>query len=198
MRKNTPTIFSCTRGFSLAEVISVFAIVAVSAAVILPVVQPAVREMRLSEAADKVTMEIRRGRQGAVDFRRLHRVSFIGSGTIRLERQDLETSDWVPVHDTFLPQGVVFDVPQGAPTGDDSPDEMGTSQSVDFSGRNSVIFHPDGSARGNAGEIVSGIVYVRRADKPEHGRAVTLFGATGRVKPWRLIEDSEGGQAQWK
>ena len=177
-------------GFTIGELLIVVSIVAVMAAVSLPMIQPAVERLRLSTALDTVSMQLRRARQSSVDHRRIYRVSVVDNA-IRLDKRD---PGWQEVVTINLPRGIEFAVPSPSPS--KSPDNLGYSSSVNFSGSNTVFFHPDGSARDAVGQFVNGAVYVRRSEHPEHGAAVTLFGATGRIKPWRLEHDTSG--AEWK
>ncbi|HSR68580.1 MAG TPA: prepilin-type N-terminal cleavage/methylation domain-containing protein [Acidobacteriota bacterium] len=184
------------RGYSLVEIMAVFAMVAIVAAVAVPMMTTAIRESRLNSAHNFVTMEIRRARQAAVDFRRIHRLSVDAQGTITLARQEMPSRDWTVLKSESLPAGIVFATPTGAPGGDSSPDGLG-DDAVSFGGGNVVFFRPDGSARDQIGEIVNGIVYVSSEAHPERGKAVTLLGSTGRVKAWVLAEN-EDGSVEWK
>jgi hypothetical protein len=61
--------------------------------------------------------------------------------------------------------------------------------------KNQVMFMPDGSAHDVNGNWNSGIVYVLRPGDLYSARAVTLYGATGRIRGWRLL--SSPGGPQW-
>jgi hypothetical protein len=52
------------------------------------------------------------------------------------------------------------------------------------------MFLPDGSARDTNGSLNSGIIYVARTADLYSSRAVTLYGATGRIRGWRLINSA--------
>ena len=58
--------------------------------------------------------------------------------------------------------------------------------------KNQVMFMPDGSAHDVNGNLNSGIVYVARNGDLFSSRAVTLYGATGRIRGWRLITSGGG------
>jgi hypothetical protein len=57
------------------------------------------------------------------------------------------------------------------------------------------VFWPDGSARDTNGNLNSGIVYLARTGDMNNSRAITLYGATGRVRGWRL--DGVTGSYKW-
>ena len=66
---------------------------------------------------------------------------------------------------------------------------------------NYVIFMPDGSSQafvvGNSGTYNSGVVYLTRPGDNIYNssRAITVWGATGRIRGWRLTQS--GGVAEW-
>ncbi len=57
------------------------------------------------------------------------------------------------------------------------------------------MFMPDGSARDVNGNLNSGILYLARNGDLYSSRAVTLYGATGRIRGWRLLRF--GGAPKW-
>jgi hypothetical protein len=64
----------------------------------------------------------------------------------------------------------------------DTPDAFGSATAVDFGGKSPLIFQSDGTLADNLGSPVSGSVFIGQAGHPETARAVTLLGATGRVR----------------
>ena len=83
------------------------------------------------------------------------------------------------------------------------PDGFGTGQhaidfSIDYGGQGTAIyFQPDGSAQDANGRINNGIMYLARTGEIYSTRAITLYGATGRTRGWRLLPNSTGGYV-WK
>lgn len=183
-------------GYTMIEIMSVFAVVMVMSAVAFPVIQSTLRAQRLENAMDLVTLELRRARQEAVDRRRTHEVR-LSTNTIIMRRQD-SPGIWTQINEVYLPDGVVFAVPSGAPSGQATPDGLGASAAVDFNGSDTVFFQPDGSARDATGQLANGVVYVSRTDYTSKGSAVTLFGATGRIRPWHLYETTETAGVEWR
>ena len=88
----------------------------------------------------------------------------------------------------------VFAVKTGFPT--NTPDGFGAGvHPIDFGQAlageplNYVVFMPDGSSQDNLGNYNSGVVYLTRpADTNIYNtsRAITVWGATGRIRGWRL------------
>lgn len=110
-----------------------------------------------------------------------------------------------------LPQDVTFDAEFGIPTAPNkTPDGFGvgakpidfgyTGQGVGVGGKNIIYFCPDGTAQdatGGAGQCTgnmnNGVVYIARTGELLSSRALTVWGATGRIRGWRLY--TSGGTA---
>ena len=109
----------------------------------------------------------------------------------------------VQISNTRLPSDLQFQVQAGLPAGAATvPDGFGNAavaldldQGVAGAIKNQVMFMPDGSAHDVNGNWNSGIVYVARNGDLYSSRAVTLYGATGRIRGWRLL--SSGGGPKW-
>ncbi len=183
-------------GFTVVELVIIVVVAALLIAIAIPTVQPILQSIRLERALDVTSMELRRARQAAVDYRRIHRLRF-QNGAISLEQMDLG-GGWNGISEVGLPAGVQFAMPYFGSA--QTPDGISGDQPVDFDGQDWVMFYPDGSARGLNGGYVNGIVFHARDDQPGEGNAVTLFGATGRVRAWRLQDTGSEmtGSKEWK
>jgi len=155
------------------------------------IVNKAAASSRAETALQTVTMQLRLAREFAMDRRRVHRVTFSAPRTVTVVRQEIGGNPDVTVSQLDLPSDTQFYQQTGIST---TPDQFSTSSAVDFGGSTTVYFNPDGSATDSTGMLVNGIVYIANPGKLETCRAVTLFGATGRVKGFRLrmTEDSWG------
>ena len=67
----------------------------------------------------------------------------------------------------------------------DSPDTFGNSSPVDFGGEDPLMFLSDGSLIDDQGNPIHGSLFLGIQDHPETARAVTILGATGRVRGYR-------------
>jgi hypothetical protein len=102
-----------------------------------------------------------------------------------------------------LPSDIQFQAVAGLPNSAATvPDGFGNATTaIDFDRgvagaiANQVMFMPDGSAHDTNGNWNNGIIYVGRTADLYSARAVTLYGATGRIRGWRLI--SFGGAPKW-
>jgi hypothetical protein len=62
---------------------------------------------------------------------------------------------------------------------------------VDFGGAARMIFQTDGTLVDSQGNPVNGSIFLGQADHPESARAVTVLGATGRVRSYRWTRGSQ-------
>ncbi|MGH9544168.1 MAG: pilus assembly FimT family protein [Terriglobales bacterium] len=207
------------RGFSLLEMMIVICLLLVVAAITFMAVQPALKDARANQAYEDVLMQLRTARQRAIAERKQYIVCFgiaapAGALTpkgapsvksVQMFRWDAGTALSATVQITVnqLPTDMQFQTLAGLPnTAATVPDGFGNAATaIDFdqnvAGKitNQVLFMPDGSAHDVNGNLNSGIVYVSRNGDLYSSRAVTLYGATGRIRGWRLINSA--GAPKW-
>jgi prepilin-type N-terminal cleavage/methylation domain-containing protein len=207
------------RGFSLLEMMIVCSVMLIVAGITFMAVQPALRDARANQAFEDVLMPLRVARQRAIAERKQYIVCFgtaaptgaltpLGAPTtqsVQIFRWDAGTalSAATQISSTQLPTDMQMQVLAGLPNGTATvPDGFGNATSaIDFDQgvagaiTNQVLFMPDGSAHDVNGNWNSGIVYVARAGDLYSARAVTLYGATGRIRGWRLL--SSAGGPKW-
>ncbi len=187
------------RGFSLLEMVAVVAIILIACAITFVTLQPALQDSHVNAAYSTVLTQLRTARQRSISERKRYIVIFVPPQTIQVYRWDVG----VPVspaplllNSIDLPTDVQFTAVAGLPTGPASvPDGFGTGgtaidfdQGVGAGNTTEVMFMPDGSSRDRQGNLNSGIVYVARPNELYSSRAVTVFGSTGRIRGWRLVD----------
>ena len=150
------------------------------------------RNLRAEAAYQTVIMQLRRARQEAIDRRRVHRVSFAAPRTIIIDRlnsaADLPASTLVQISSLTLPADIQYQLAEvAAPT---TLDNIQLTEALNFSTDDLIWFQPDGSALDTSGRIRSGSICFARPNDPPSTRAITLLGATGRIKGWRLVNQS--------
>jgi type II secretory pathway pseudopilin PulG len=207
------------RGFSVLEMMIVVTLMMIVAGMTFMAVQPALKDARASQALADVQMQLRVARQRAVSERKQYIVCFgvaapagaltpLGAPTaqsIQMFRWDVGTalSAATQISANQLPSDMQFQTLAGLPNNPATvPDGFGTGvtaidfdQGVGAGVKNQVLFMPDGSAHDTNGSWNSGIVYVARSSDLYSSRAVTLYGATGRIRGWRLINNA--GAPKW-
>ncbi len=205
------------RGFSLLEMLIVCCVMMIVAGIGFMAIQPALKDARANQAYQDVMMPLRVARQRAIAERKQYIVCFglatpagaltpLGAPTARsvqIFRWDAGTalSAAAQISNTKLPTDMQMMVLPGLPNGAATvPDGFGNATvAIDFDQgvagggiKNQVMFVPDGSAHDVNGNWNSGIVYVARTGDLYSARAVTLYGATGRIRGWRLLASAGG------
>jgi len=192
------------RGFSMLEMAIVVAISLTALAVTVMKLHPALQNVRATSAYNQCFMLLRRYRQQAIDERKQYVVTFVAPNTIQIWRQDVG----VPVNPApvlistqILAPDIQFQILAGVPTAN-TPDNFGNgARAIDFGqgiglgGFNYVRFMPDGSSQDVNGNLNNGVLYVAMNGNLYSSRAITVFGATGRIRGWQLV--NQGGIAIW-
>jgi len=182
-------------GFSLTELMIVLAILLIMASVGTLVLQPALKQMHVSNAYNTTLATMRLARQTAVSNRNIYTLTFSNAAV----PNTLTIADTDPINPRIietvsLPTDVQFTVVAGIPnTLATTPDHFGTAgAAIDFDQgvtpnvQNVIYFYPDGSAQDVGNNINNGVVYVAQPGVIMSSRAVTIWGATGRLRGWRL------------
>lgn len=204
------------RGFSLLELMAVigisFTLTAISIVTLMPLFQKShiddAFETSLATMRDTRNLSIAQGHEYWVAF---DAITGANPAKITVLYQPAAVAGVYPARQTVntytLPIDINF-VTRGYPAS--TPDGFGTgAAAIDFGytlvggtgGSWSIVFMPDGSARdgtdpGSGGNLSSGVVYMTRSDGPiTDSRAITVWGATGRIRGWRL--NSIGGADKW-
>jgi hypothetical protein len=124
---------------------------------------------------------LRSARETAIASRRNIRVEFVGTNQIRLTRFD------VPVGTTVLgtwnfEAGIITIVFAGVP---DTPDLFGNATAVSFGGTPTMMFMSDGTFVDANGLPLNGTVFLGLPGRPATARAISIVGATGRIRAYR-------------
>jgi prepilin-type N-terminal cleavage/methylation domain-containing protein len=204
-------------GFSLLEMMMVVAIIMIMSTISFMSLQPMLKQQRVNNAYNTVLSAMRQARDNSIAQRTSYVVTFTtgappNSVTVAPAFVGFQGA-LVPV--TYsLPLDVNLRNEPGIPTANNkTPDSFGTGgRAVDFGytgqgagagGQNVIYFCPDGSAQdaaGGAGQCLgnfsNGVVYIARPGELTSSRALTVWGATGRVRGWRLYNG--GGGPAWQ
>jgi prepilin-type N-terminal cleavage/methylation domain-containing protein len=190
------------RGFSMLEMAIAVTVSLILVAVADVSLQPVLKQQRVNDAYNITMAALRRAHDQAASDMRIYTVTFspaaAGNGGSITVTQDIPNG---PVLFTAaLPPDVTYHVEPGIPTSPTvaptTPDGFGTgANTFDFDqiaggGGNTIYFYPDGSAQDagpNGGNVNNGVVYMGIPGQLATCRAVTLWGYTGRVRGWRLI-----------
>jgi prepilin-type N-terminal cleavage/methylation domain-containing protein len=173
------------RGFTIVEALIVIAILLTVSAITMIKMQPMIQQIRANAAMDQVMGQLRIGREAAIAERRNIIVQFTGNNTIQLTRVNVPAGQNV-LSTLAVEPSVVFMTFPGVP---DTPDGFGNAAPLYFEGINGgpvgMQFQSDGTFVDGAGNLVNGTVFLGIAGVPSSARAVTVLGATGRVRSYK-------------
>jgi prepilin-type N-terminal cleavage/methylation domain-containing protein len=199
---------SSHRGFSLLEMMIVVAIGFTLAAISFIAMKSSLSKGRLDSAYDTTLTVLRNTRELAISQSHEYIVTFnpagYAAGTILIQYQPPAATPGgiLPalqeVNTFTIPSDITYAVQSGFPT--NAPDGFGSGlvpidfgQGLGGASLNYVTFFPDGSSRdtngsSSLGNYNSGVIYLTRvADNNVYSsRAITVWGATGRIRGWRL------------
>jgi len=165
---------------------------------------PMLYENHVDSAYDTTLMALRNTRNLAITQNQEFYVTFnpggFAAGTILIQNQPPLVAGVAPplqqVITYTIPSDVQFAVQAGFPAA--TPDGFGTGivpidfgQGLGGGSLNFVVFWPDGSSQDNLGNYNNGIIYITRPnDSAYSSRAITVWGATGRIRGWRLVQQA--------
>jgi type II secretory pathway pseudopilin PulG len=193
-------------GFSLLELAIALSLSMILAAVTVFAFQPMLKAQHVATAYNLTLMSLRKAHDAAAADMRIYVVTFtpavpnVNGGTITVT-QDIPNPP--TLFTAVLPADVTFHVEPGIPTSPvtapTTPDGFGAgANAFDFDqppsglgGSNLIYFYPDGSAQDNGpngGSVNNGVVYLGIPGQLPTQHAVSLWGYTGRVRGWRLIQ----------
>jgi prepilin-type N-terminal cleavage/methylation domain-containing protein len=200
------------RGFSLLEMMIVVLIGMVLSGITFVSLQPLLKQAHVNSAYDTTLMALRNYRARAITERTRYIVAFTAPRTITISSWGVGTPIApapVVVSTLSLPADIQFMVQAGIPnTAPTVPDGFGVGavpidfgQGLGVGSLNYVMFMPDGTSQdqsnpsgGNANPN-SGVIYLGEPNDLLSMRAITVFGTTGRIRGWRLM--NQAGGPQW-
>lgn len=180
-----------SRGFSMVETLAVIAITLIIAAMAVPKLQPMIQEQRANAAVNQAVGQFRQAREYAISKRRYVQVQFSGNNTITLIQKDSllnKNNADVTLSTLSLEGTVVFTTFPGVP---DTPDGFGNSSAIYFENTAGgpaagMMFQSDGTfVDMGTGVPINGSVFMGVPTIDTSARAVTVLGATGRIRPYR-------------
>ena len=203
------------QGFSLIEMLMVVSIGMIIAGMGFVSMMPLLNKSHIDSAYETTLGVLRDTRHLAITQGHEYIVTFnSGAGTITVQYQPPLPSGsliWPAVQFVAaysIPTDTSFAVKGGFPAS--TPDAFGTGAvALDLGytptggsgGSNTIVFMPDGSARDgttptNGGSYSSGVVYLTKTTGViTDSRAVSIWGATGRIRGWQL--DVRAGVNTW-
>jgi len=167
-------------GFSLIEASVSFCLLMVLAGFALMNLDSIMPRMGANTAMKQTLAQLRTGRESAIAQRRNVQLQFIGTNQIQIVRQEVPNGTTV-LSTLTLQNGDQFQLFGGLP---DTPDAFGNTAAISFGGPAPWTFLSDGTLVDSTSNPVNGTVFLGQPNSPNTARAVTVLGATGRVRDY--------------
>jgi prepilin-type N-terminal cleavage/methylation domain-containing protein len=169
-------------GFSLVELLIVLMLFCLLGSIGLMGSQELFMGIKANQSMQQTVSQLRHGRQMAIAQRRSIQLQFLDDNRIQLVRNDPDGST-TTLSTVTLARNYQFI--QFGEIGIDTPDGLGGGTAVYFEGANTYTFRSDGTLVDQNRIPVNGTISIGQPGHPEAARAVTIVGATGRVRGYR-------------
>lgn len=191
------------RGFSLLEMMAVIAIGLIVSVMAMVTLQPTLKYTRVTNAYNITLMAMRQARDTAVAQRQIYYVTFTHNVTPPDQITITQGATGTVMNTFTIPNDVAFLAQLGLPGAGSTPDNFGTGgTAIDFDqgvaggAKNVIYFYPDGTIEDVSGNLNNGVIYIARTNDLYSSHAITAWGATGRLRGWRLYNNA--GVKYWR
>jgi prepilin-type N-terminal cleavage/methylation domain-containing protein len=173
-------------GFTLLEVLLVAGLIAVVAAMTVPVTDAFIRSSKSDASVGAAVIAVDAARDRSVAERRNVVMNFVLPNRIQLVRQNIDAAGNV-VSTTIVDEFLLENGMQiyKFPSAGDTPDGFGASSATSFTGTAPVMFTSDGSLVDSNGDVVNGTLFIGIPGQNTSARAITIFGVTGFTRTWK-------------
>lgn len=182
-------LFGDERGFSLAEILTIVALIGVLFGITIIAFQAAATTIQGDSNLRIVERQLKLARDTAVAQRRSVEIQFVQPNSMLVIRRDLPSGTTL-LQSAIMESNTTFMRFAGIP---DTPDAYGGTGALNFGGATTLMFTSDGMFVDGAGTPVNGSIFIGQAGKPVTQRAVTVFGSTARIRTYRW-NGSQWGQ----
>lgn len=171
----------------MIEMVVVVMIVLIVAGIAIIKLNPAHQQQQANAAMIQISSQLMKARETAIEQRRDVTVTFNANNSITLTQLNLPAGA-APTNLGTVPiqAPAVFMTMPGMP---DTPDGFGNLGAVYFNGiaggLPGMMFQSDGTFVDAAGNFVNGTVFIGIPNVPSSARAVTLLGATGKIRMYK-------------
>jgi prepilin-type N-terminal cleavage/methylation domain-containing protein len=177
------------RGFSLLEVLTAVAIIGVVLGMAMLNYGNILPNFKANSAMDQLLYQLRSARERAISHRREVQVQFVGTNQLTI--RELWLVGTAPPSSTVSFEGgaqyMVFGSPTAIPDLP-APFNFGNTAPVYFEGLSGgppiMKFSTSGAFIDGGNTLVNGTVFLGIPGRPSTARAISILGATGRVREY--------------
>ena len=169
-------------GFSMVEMVVAVMLASILAGFALINLAGIAPGTAANAALSQTVAQLRQGRDLAVAQRRRIQLTFAGNNQIQLARIEEPNGNTTVLSTVTLQGGIRFQLFGNVL---DTPDSFGKAAAVDFGGANAYVFLSDGTLVDGNYNPINGSVFLGQPGRSDTARAVTVLGATGRVRGYR-------------
>jgi prepilin-type N-terminal cleavage/methylation domain-containing protein len=172
------------QGFSLLEGLVVMGIISIVLAMAIINFGNMLPNARANSAMDQLLYQLRSARERAISHRREMQIQFVG--TNKLTVTELWVTGTPPPPTTYTFEGgAIYTLLPGVP---DTPMAFGNGSAIYFGGGATpppiMKFTTNGSFIDGGNTLVNGTAFLGIPGKNQTARAITILGATGRVREY--------------
>src|SRR6267378_6906774 len=177
-------LYRSQKGFSLLEILTALGIISIILSMAILNYGNVLPNFKANSAMDQLLYRLRSAREQAIAHRREVQVEFVGNNQIRI------TEIWLlgtaPPPNTYsFEGGAQYITFTGVP---DTPMAFGNTAPVYFGGLSGgpplMKFTTNGSLIDGGNTLVNGTVFMGIPGRASTARAITILGATGRVREY--------------
>jgi len=168
-------------GFNLLELMLTIGIMGLVTAIAVVQIGTAQQAIRSDGGMRVLVAQLNLAREMAIAQRRAMQVQFLGNNALRIMRIDIPAGT-TRVASAVLEGRVQYALVAGVP---DTPDAFGRNGAIDFGGAPTIFFTSEGMLVDGAGNPINGTVFLSINGGARSVRAITVLGATGRVRGYR-------------
>jgi Tfp pilus assembly protein FimT len=179
-------------GFSTIEMLMVVGLLGIVTSIAVLQIGVSLPAARGDGAMRIVMSQLNTARELAITQRRRMRVVFINGNEIQILREAPTGPGTTMVSSVLLESGATFSLVPGITQ--DTPDAFGMSSAVSFGSATQLKFGTEGMFTDQNNQPLNGSVFLAIQNQPRSFRAVTIMGATGRVRgyqwdgrQWKLV-----------
>ena len=182
MKRDFPGARIREAGYSAIELMMTVGIMATVGAMAVFQISTAQPAQKSEGAMRTIMSQLNTARELSITQRRLIEIVFVAPNQIQLVRHEVPGPTTTTLTTIPFEGGVQYNKITGV---SDTPDAFGMHSAIDFGTATNYCFSTDGTLTDCNGNPINGTVVLATSGLTNSSRAVTILGATGRVRGYR-------------